>query len=169
MAITNVESAGVLEALYLREVGKKRVYLAQDTPPDREVAFALIKLRARRRSPTPGSPAKPRPWVALVSILTSSPGTRETQPYMVTELMGGGDVEGIIENADNQLATPISPAYNSPYTGSPMPTDGRLCQRSSSATAAMTVLPMPVVFTTDWKATLGRARFSWMSTPSSPA
>ena len=61
MAITNVESVGVLEALYLREVGKKRVYLAQDTPPDREVAFALIKLRAWRRSPTPGSPAKPRP------------------------------------------------------------------------------------------------------------
>ncbi len=31
-------------------------------------------------------------------------GDHEGQPYMVTELMGGGDVEGVIENAtDHRL------------------------------------------------------------------
>ena len=32
-------------------------------------------------------------------------GQHEGQPYIVTELMGGGDVEGLLEGADGQLPT----------------------------------------------------------------
>ena len=38
-------------------------------------------------------------------------GKEQDQPYMVTELMGGGDVEGLIENAgDDRL--PLEQAIN---------------------------------------------------------
>ncbi len=57
---------------FLGEGGKKKVYLAQDTLLDREVAFALIKTRAWTRSPARVSPARPRPWAALALTPTSS-------------------------------------------------------------------------------------------------
>ncbi|MCI0825634.1 MAG: serine/threonine-protein kinase PknK, partial [Chloroflexi bacterium] len=87
----------------LGEGGKKRVYLAHDTTLDREVAFALIKAeglddtsraRIQREAQAMGRLGS-HPHVVTVFDL----GQEGDQPYMVTELMAGGDVEGLIENA----------------------------------------------------------------------
>ena len=93
---------------FLGEGGKKRVYLAQDTLLDREVAFALIKTegldevsrtRITREAQAMGRLGS-HPHIFTVFDL----GDHEGQPYMVTELMGGGDVEGVIEDAtDHRL------------------------------------------------------------------
>ncbi len=83
---------------FLGEGGKKRVYLAQDTLLDREVAFALIKTegldevsrtRITRETQAMGRLGS-HPHIVTVFDL----GDHEGQPYMVTELMGGGDAEG---------------------------------------------------------------------------
>ena len=88
---------------FLGEGGKKKGYLAQDTLLDREVAFALIKThglgevsrtRITREAQAMGSLGS-HPHIVTVFDLGQEAG----QPYMVTELMGGGDEEGIIENA----------------------------------------------------------------------
>ena len=90
---------------FLGEGGKKRVYLAHDSLLDRDVAFALIKTeglddvgreRVRREAQAMGRMGT-HPHIVSVYDL----GDHEGQPYMVTELMGGGDVEGLIEQADN--------------------------------------------------------------------
>jgi len=93
---------------FLGEGGKKRVYLAQDTLLDREVAFALIKTegldevsrtRITREAQAMGRLGS-HPHIVTVFDL----GEHDGQPYMVTELMGGGDVEGVIEVAtDHRL------------------------------------------------------------------
>ena len=93
---------------FLGEGGKKRVYLAHDTTLDREVAFALIKTegldeaghaRIQREAQAMGRLGS-HPHIVTVFDL----GDDQGQPYMVTELMGGGDVEGLIENAtDHRL------------------------------------------------------------------
>ena len=89
---------------FLGEGGKKRVYLAQDTLLDREVAFALIKTegldetsrtRIQREAQAMGRLGS-HPHIVTVFDL----GQEQDQPYMVTELMGGGDVEGVIEDAE---------------------------------------------------------------------
>ena len=94
---------------FLGEGGKKRVYLAQDTLLDREVAFALIKTegldevsrtRITREAQAMGRLGS-HPHIVTVFDL----GENEGQPYMVTELMAGGDVEGVIEDApDHRLS-----------------------------------------------------------------
>jgi tetratricopeptide (TPR) repeat protein len=105
---------------FLGEGGKKRVYLAHDTTLDRDVAFALIKMegldqtareRIAREAQAMGRLGA-HPHIVTVFDLGEEPsrlqGQREyeliRQPYMVTELMGGGDVEGLIEQApDHKL------------------------------------------------------------------
>ena len=88
---------------FLGEGGKKKVYLAQDTLLDREVAFALIKTegldetsrtRIQREAQAMGRLGS-HPHIVTVFDL----GEEQDQPNMVTELMGGGDVEGVIEEA----------------------------------------------------------------------
>ena len=88
---------------FLGEGGKKRVYLAQDTLLDRDVAFALIKTeglddagrsRIQREAQAMGRLGS-HPHIVTVFDL----GQEQDQPFMVTELMGGGDVEGVIANA----------------------------------------------------------------------
>ena len=90
---------------FLGEGGKKKVYLAQDTLLDREVAFALIKTegldevsrtRITREAQAMGRLGS-HPHIVTVFDL----GQEADQPYMVTELMGGGDVEGVIEDASD--------------------------------------------------------------------
>ena len=80
---------------FLGEGGKKKLYLAQDTTLDREVAFALIKTeglddtsrtRIQREAQAMGR-LGPHPHIVTVFDL----GEEQDQPYMVTELMGGGD------------------------------------------------------------------------------
>ena len=93
---------------FLGEGGKKKVYLAHDTTLDREVAFALIKTegldetsrtRIQREAQAMGRLGS-HPHIVTVFDL----GEEQGQPYMVTELMGGGDVEGVIEDApDHRL------------------------------------------------------------------
>jgi hypothetical protein len=88
---------------FLGEGGKKKVYLAHDTLLDRDVAFALIKTeglddvgrdRVAREAKAMGRLGA-HPHIVSVYDL----GEEHGQPYMVTELMGGGDVEGLIEKA----------------------------------------------------------------------
>ncbi|MCH8987314.1 MAG: protein kinase [Chloroflexi bacterium] len=97
----------------LGEGGKKKVYLAQDTTLDREVAFALIKTegldetsrtRIQREAQAMGRLGS-HPHIVTVFDLGEEPSTSsgQGQPYMVTELMGGGDVESLIEDAPNHL------------------------------------------------------------------
>ncbi len=79
-----------------------------DTLLDREVAFALIKnegldevsrTRITREAQAMGRLGS-HPHIVTVFDL----GQEADQPYMVTELMGGGDVEGVIEDApDHRL------------------------------------------------------------------
>ena len=89
---------------FLGEGGKKKVYLAHDTLLDREVAFALIKTegldeagrsRIQREAQAMGRLGSHSHIVTVFDL-----GQEGEQPYMVTELMGGGDVEGVIEQAD---------------------------------------------------------------------
>ena len=89
---------------FLGEGGKKNVYLAHDSLLDRDVAFALIKTegldgvgreRVQREAQAMGRlGAHPQ----IVSVFDL--GEEDGQPFIVTELMGGGDVEGLIEKAD---------------------------------------------------------------------
>ncbi|MDP6821955.1 MAG: protein kinase [Dehalococcoidia bacterium] len=87
---------------FLGEGGKKRVYLAHDTLLDREVAFALIKTegfdqtskeRISREAQAMGRLGVHPNIVAVLDLGQEDDGS----PYMVTELMGGGDVEALLE------------------------------------------------------------------------
>jgi serine/threonine protein kinase len=89
---------------FLGEGGKKKVYLAHDTTLDRDVAFALIKTeglddtsrqRIQREAQAIGRLGSHSHIVTVFDL-----GEERNQPYMVTELMGGGDVEGLIEDAE---------------------------------------------------------------------
>ncbi|MFQ6027163.1 MAG: protein kinase, partial [Dehalococcoidia bacterium] len=93
---------------YLGEGGKKKVYLAHDSLLDRDVAFALIKTEGldevSRTRITQEAQAMGRlsyhPHIVTIFDL----GEHDGQPYMVTELMGGGDLEGMLEDApDHRL------------------------------------------------------------------
>jgi len=86
---------------FLGEGGKKRVYLAHDTLLDREVAFALIKTegfdqtskeRVSREAQAMGRLGVHPNIVAVLDLGQEDDGS----PYMVTELMGGGDVEALL-------------------------------------------------------------------------
>ncbi len=72
---------------------------------DREVAFALIKTdgldetsrtRIQREAQAMGRLGSHSHIVTVFDL-----GEDQDQPYMVTELMGGGDVEGVIEDAED--------------------------------------------------------------------
>jgi hypothetical protein len=87
---------------FLGEGGKKRVYQAHDTLLDREVAFALIKTegfdqtskkRISREAQAMGRLGVHPNIVAVLDLGQDDDGS----PYMVTELMGGGDVEALLE------------------------------------------------------------------------
>jgi len=90
---------------FLGEGGKKIVYLAHDSTLDRDVAFALIKtdgldetsrIRIQREAQAMGRLGFHAHIVTVFDL-----GEENGQPYMVTELMGGGDVEGVVEDAEN--------------------------------------------------------------------
>jgi serine/threonine protein kinase len=85
------------------KAAKKRVYLAHDTLLDRDVAFALIKTkgldgagrsRIQREAQAMGRLGSHSHIVSVFDL-----GQEQDLPNMVTELMGGGDVEGVIEEA----------------------------------------------------------------------
>ncbi len=87
----------------LGEGGKKRVYLAHDTLLDRDVAFALIKTegldeagrqRVRREARAMGRLGAHPHIVAVLDL-----GEEHGQPYLVTELMAGGDLTVCLDAA----------------------------------------------------------------------
>jgi tetratricopeptide (TPR) repeat protein len=88
---------------FLGEGGRKKVYLAHDALLDRDVAFALLKTetlddvdrsRITREAQAMGRLGS-HPHIVTVFDL----GEHEGQPYIVAELMAGGDVEGLMEKA----------------------------------------------------------------------
>jgi tetratricopeptide (TPR) repeat protein len=88
---------------FLGEGGKKKVYLVHDTLLDRDVAFALIKTeklddasraRVTREARTMGRLGD-HPNIVTIHDM----GDHEGQPYIVIPVMPGGDVEGLIEKA----------------------------------------------------------------------
>ncbi|UCC16742.1 MAG: protein kinase, partial [Dehalococcoidales bacterium] len=92
----------------LGEGGKKKVYLVHDRKLDRDVAFALIKTdnldedgrkRVTREAQAMGNLGD-NPHI--VSIFDT--GEINNQPYIIIPVMGGGDVEALIEKApDHKL------------------------------------------------------------------
>ena len=90
---------------FLGEGGKKKVYLVHDTTLDRDVAFGLIKADglddASRQRITREAQAMGRlgdnPNIMPIFDL----GDENGQPYMVGPFMGGGDVEALIEDAED--------------------------------------------------------------------
>ncbi|UCC17097.1 MAG: protein kinase, partial [Dehalococcoidales bacterium] len=92
----------------LGEGGKKKVYLVHDNKLDRDVAFALIKTenldedgrkRVTREAQAMG---KLGDNPHIVSIFDT--GEINGQPYIIIPVMGGGDVEALIEKApDHKL------------------------------------------------------------------
>src|SRR5574341_1807961 len=87
----------------LGEGGKKRVYRAHDTLLDRDVAFALIKTegldeagrkRVRREARAMGRLGSHPNIVAVLDL-----GEEQGQPYLVTELMSGGDLTTTLQQA----------------------------------------------------------------------
>jgi ribosomal protein L40E len=92
----------------LGEGGKKKVYLVHDTRLDRDVAFALIKTenldeKGRKRITREAQAmGKLGDNPHIVSIFEM--GELNGQPYITQPVMGGGDVEGLIEKApDHKL------------------------------------------------------------------
>jgi hypothetical protein len=92
---------------FLGEGGKKRVFLAHDTSLDRDVAFALIKTegldatgreRITREAQAMGRLGAHPHIVTIFEI-----GEEGGSPYVVNELLGGGDVEGELEAAQGAL------------------------------------------------------------------
>jgi len=89
----------------LGEGGKKKVYLAHDNTLDRDIAFGLIKAEgldaASRQRVTREAQAMGRlgdhPNIMPIFDL----GEENGQPFMVQPLMGGGDVEALINDAED--------------------------------------------------------------------
>ena len=93
---------------FLGEGGKKKVYLVHDTVLDRDVAFALLKTetldeeaktRIKREAQAMGRLGSHQNIVTVHDF-----GEQEGQPYLVIEVMEGGEVEKLIEKApDHRL------------------------------------------------------------------
>lgn len=90
---------------FLGEGGRKRVYLAHDSKLDREVAIAAIKtegldhtglVRVRREAQAMGRLGDHPHIVTVYDI-----GEEGDQPYIVSQYMAGGDVEGVLQQAEN--------------------------------------------------------------------
>ena len=93
---------------FLGEGGRKRVYLAHDDRLDRDVAIAVIKTegldeagltRVRREAQSMGRLGDHPNIVTIHDI-----GEDGAQPYIVSQYMSGGDVDGLLQRSeDHQL------------------------------------------------------------------
>jgi class 3 adenylate cyclase len=90
---------------FLGEGGRKRVYLAHDSKLDRDVAIAVIKTegldeagleRVRREAQAMGRLGD-HPHIVTVHDM----GEEDGQPYIVSQYMAGGDLEGLLQQAEN--------------------------------------------------------------------
>ncbi len=89
---------------FLGEGGRKRVYLAHDEKLDRDVAFAVIKTdgldadgltRVRREAQAMGRLGD-HPHIVTIHDVGDDAG----QPYIVSQYMAGGDLAGILREAE---------------------------------------------------------------------
>jgi len=90
---------------FLGEGGRKRVYLAHDTKLDSDVAIAVIKTegldadsltRIRREAQAMGR-LRDHPHIVTVHDI----GDENGRPYIVSQYMAGGDLEGLLQQAEN--------------------------------------------------------------------
>ncbi len=90
---------------FLGEGGRKRVYLAHDSKLDSEVAIAVIKTegldadsltRIRREAQAMGR-LRDHPHIVTVHDI----GDEDGQPYIISQYMAGGDLEGLLQQAEN--------------------------------------------------------------------
>ncbi len=91
---------------FLGEGGRKRVYLAHDERLDRDVAIAVIKTegldsdgltRVRHEAQAMGRLGD-NPHIVTVHDI----GDENGQPYIVSQYMAGGDLEGLLQQAENR-------------------------------------------------------------------
>ncbi len=91
---------------FLGEGGRKRVYLAHDSKLDREVAVAAIKTdgldeaglsRVKREAQAMGRLGDHPNIVTVFDI-----GDDGNQPYIVSQYMGGGDLDGMLSSETNR-------------------------------------------------------------------
>ena len=98
-----------------RRRGKKIEYLAHATIIEVGASFAFIKAKAWMRPPVAASGGKIKPSADLSArahiVTVFDLGQELNQPYRVTELMGGGVVEDLLEEADRQSALAIRPSF----------------------------------------------------------
>ncbi|MDO8615442.1 MAG: protein kinase [Dehalococcoidia bacterium] len=89
---------------FLGEGGRKRVYLAHDARLDRDVAIAVIKTdgldaegltRVRHEAQAMGRLGDHQHIVTVHDI-----GEEDGQPYIVSQYMAGGDLEGLLREAE---------------------------------------------------------------------
>src|SRR3989442_3570111 len=94
---------------FLGEGGRKRVYLAHETKLDRDVAVAVIKTegldqaglsRVRREAQAMGRLGDHPNIVTVFDI-----GDDNGQSYIVSQYMGGGDLDGLLNKAPNRRLT----------------------------------------------------------------
>jgi serine/threonine protein kinase len=90
---------------FLGEGGKKKVYLAHDSLLDRDVAFALIKTegldQAARERITREAQAMGRLGDHPNIVTVFDIGEEAGQPFLVLPVLPGGDIEGLIEKAED--------------------------------------------------------------------
>jgi len=126
---------------FLGEGGKKKVYLCHDARLDRDVAFSLIKTeglddvgvaRIRQEAQAMGRLGGHANIVTIHDI-----GEEGGQLSLVSELMGGGDVEGLIERPITINSPSIVPLALRPRSVmlSNMPT--RLASFTATSSPAM--------------------------------
>src|SRR3990172_9216622 len=91
---------------FLGEGGRKRVYLAHDTRLDRDVAIALVKTegldeaglaRVHREAQAMGRLGDHQHIVTVFDV-----GDEGGQPYIVSQYMAGGDLDGLLQRAENR-------------------------------------------------------------------
>ena len=91
---------------FLGEGGRKRVYLAHDRKLDRDVAIAVIKTegldeaslaRVHREAQAMGRLGD-HPYIVTIFDIGDEGG----QPYIVSQYMAGGDLEGLLQQAENR-------------------------------------------------------------------
>src|SRR3989304_6329956 len=91
---------------FLGEGGRKRVYLAHDTKLDRDVAIAAIKTegldeagqaRVRREAQAMGRLGD-HPHIVTIHDI----GDEDGPPHIVSQYMAGGDLEGLLQRAENR-------------------------------------------------------------------
>jgi class 3 adenylate cyclase len=91
---------------FLGEGGRKRVYLAHDSTLDRDVAVAVIKTegldegglsRVKREAQAMGRLGDHPNIVTVFDI-----GDDGGQPYIVSQFMGGGDLDGMLNKAPDR-------------------------------------------------------------------